>query len=1107
MGLLIVILIFAVLMVWAALASRMRRLEEQLAEEAEKRAVAENAIVQLKDRLSALERPVHPIPSPVAVAEKPKPVEKPAPAPTPAPVSVKVRVCQFCGRSAPESVAVCICGAAFDAPRPPAIPPPLPKPKPMPEPAPVFASVAVPQLLPEADPGWQDRLRAKVGEQGWEAVVGGNWLNKLGVLLLVVGIALLLGYEFTRVGPAGRVGIGLGVSLTMLIGGVLVERRPLYAIFGRGLIGGGWAALYFTTYAMHAVEAARVIENAYLGTGLLLIVACGMILHSLRYRSQTVSGLAYFIAFATLTLSESTPFSVLALIPLAASLLVLAYRFDWFRMAVFGLFATYATCASRPDAGAPLVTTQALFASYWLLFETFDVLRLRRRVRGFTVESLILPLNATGFLALSSVKWYRTDPAHLYLFMAACAALYLASSLVRVLFGHRSDGESTLDRIASGEYEGPVTVAAALAALSIVRRAPGVWIDAGLLIEGEILFLAGVRFGQTYLRQLASVVFGSLLVRLLSIDIPTGSATIHFAKRTWMNWSPAAAVTAAVFYLNRALRVTEGAVYSSVAAALVTLILAYECPQPYLCVAWLIFAALLFELGFRIRKPEFLFQSYAVGTLGTGAGLLINVISNDPDWHHVALPIAIAAAIHYATTLRIRLGEPERVSETVTWITAGSATAFMAALAGKLAPGDYLGLAWLVLGAALFELGIRKLPEQFRWLSYFVSVLGFGRILWFDVALVEKGSGAAQAIPLAAAALVCAAMTARLFRPMPDQIPDEEREWGRDVQCAGATLFLMTLAWLELPSAVVALAWGVLSLVVIEMGFRFSIARFRLIGNVAAHAVFGRLFLANFTNLGSTLHISHRMLTVLPVAISEYFIWSRYRVANVTPAEKAFSRLYLYAPAILVFVLMRFELGRSLAAVGWALFCVALFRGGIVLKIGDLRWQSYAIAALAFWRCWNTNFYIPESLAGIRGRVLAGALVTASFYAAQLMAPREAADGAGNLLDRYARTFYSLLASGLLAVLLFYEVSGGVLTMAWGVEGLALLGAGFPLRDRVQRLSGLFLFMICVLKLFLYDLRQLETINRILSFIVLGGILVGVSWIYTRFRDRIQRYL
>jgi Integrase core domain len=39
---------------------------------------------------------------------------------------------------------------------------------------------------------------------------------------------------------------------------------------------------------------------------------------------------------------------------LAAPLLHLAHRFEWHRMAVFGLFATYATCASRHDAGAPL---------------------------------------------------------------------------------------------------------------------------------------------------------------------------------------------------------------------------------------------------------------------------------------------------------------------------------------------------------------------------------------------------------------------------------------------------------------------------------------------------------------------------------------------------------------------------------------------------------------------------------------------------------------------------------------------------------------------------------------------------------------------------------
>jgi len=156
---------------------------------------------------------------------------------------------------------------------------------------------------------------------------------------------------------------------------------------------------------------------------------------------------------------------------------------------------------------------------------------------------------------------------------------------------------------------------------------------------------------------------------------------------------------------------------------------------------------------------------------------------------------------------------------------------------------------------------------------------------------------------------------------------------------------------------------------------------------------------------------------------------------------------------------------------------------------------------LSFW-------FTTGMLAANQIQVLTACLVIASLYATQLLAPRNSrAIIEDESMERYARAYYSLLAMLLLAILLFYEVSGGTLTMSWAVEALALLGAGFPLRDRVQRLSGLTLFLVCVLKLFLYDLRALETVNRILSFIVLGLILVGVSWMYTRFRDRIQRYL
>jgi len=627
---------------WAYLYSRLRRAEDRLNQEQYTRSQDSERIAELTRRIWMLEK------SQTATVSS-------IPAATPVETLVQPR--------APEPP---LYSEPFEAPTPvvfePAsvVVPPSDHP---PTPTPVFAA---PDLFGEPSPPqrtWRDQFRDSMGGQEWEAVVGGNWLNKLGVLVLVIGIALLLGYEFARVGPAGRVAIGMGAGLTMLLSGVFIERKRAYAIFARGLIGGGWAALYFTTYAMHALPAAKVIDNPYAGTALLLATACGMILHSLRYKSQTVSGLAYFIAFATLALSESTPFSVLALLPLAASLLYLAHRFEWHQMAVFGLFATYATAASRPDAGAPLASTQALFAAYWLLFETFDLLRLRRSSAAWTIESLILPINALGFLGLSIVKWQRSAPEHLYAFFAAGAALYLVSALLRTSLRPPSTfgGDSgTLERIAGGSYEGPITLSAAMAAAAILLRATGEWINLSLLIEGEIMFLAGLRFGQRYLRRLAGAAFVASVMKLVAVD-ESAAGSIDFAGRSWTNWSPIAALTAAVFYVNRMLRVPEGVLYSSAAAGLVAVVLGYETPHQYLCVSWLAFAALLFELGFQFRQQEFRYQAYVIGALGTGAGLILNVLEITAlgaraDWPLAWLPLSIAAAIHYAITLRIALG-------------------------------------------------------------------------------------------------------------------------------------------------------------------------------------------------------------------------------------------------------------------------------------------------------------------------------------------------------------------------------------------------------------------------------------------------------------------
>jgi hypothetical protein len=160
------------------------------------------------------------------------------------------------------------------------------------------------------------------------------------VFVAVIGIALLLNYAWDQMGAAGRVALSLAASFSLLASGVVFERREKYRTFSYGLIGGGWAALYTTVYAMYAVSAAKVIDNAFAATLLLLAVSAGMIVHSLKYRSQSVTGLAYFLAFVTLAIAEVTTFGVIMLLPLAASLLYIRTETPE-SLALFGLVATY----------------------------------------------------------------------------------------------------------------------------------------------------------------------------------------------------------------------------------------------------------------------------------------------------------------------------------------------------------------------------------------------------------------------------------------------------------------------------------------------------------------------------------------------------------------------------------------------------------------------------------------------------------------------------------------------------------------------------------------------------------------------------------------------
>lgn len=75
----------------------------------------------------------------------------------------------------------------------------------------------------------------------------------------------------------------------------------------------------------------------------------------------------------------------------------------------------------------------------------------------------------------------------------------------------------------------------------------------------------------------------------------------------------------------------------------------------------------------------------------------------------------------------------------------------------------------------------------------------------------------------------------------------------------------------------------------------------------------------------------------------------------------------------------------------------------------------------------------------------------------------------------------------------------------WLVIGVALLTAGVWLKSQVLRIASAVLISVAVLKVFVFDMSELEGVLRALSFIGLGAVLIGIGLFYQRLLTRAAR--
>ncbi len=84
------------------------------------------------------------------------------------------------------------------------------------------------------------------------------------------------------------------------------------------------------------------------------------------------------------------------------------------------------------------------------------------------------------------------------------------------------------------------------------------------------------------------------------------------------------------------------------------------------------------------------------------------------------------------------------------------------------------------------------------------------------------------------------------------------------------------------------------------------------------------------------------------------------------------------------------------------------------------------------------------------------------------------------------------------------SVSRLSVTILYAVYGVALIGLGVATRTAINRMLGLVAIGFVILKLYLYDVWNLATVYRVVAFGALGALLLLTSFLYSRFRGKIE---
>lgn len=393
-----------------------------------------------------------------------------------------------------------------------------------------------------------------------EYAVATNWLVRIGVVIVVIGVLFFLDYTSTRgwLGAMGKVSITLLTGSILLGGGIrLLGRR--YHLIGQGLLGAGLAVWYAGLFAA---------ANLYglIGTGsafvLMACVTLGAGFMAVRFNSLLVAILGLIGGYGTPVMLSTEAVNVPGffgyMLVLGCGVFGIAHRRNWHLLNALSFVATYSLASlSLYDAYEPALFWHVfpfLTAFFALFSTTVFIYQLRHGKPATLIDLLMLVFNALIYFALM----HRLIDKTFAMEWSAALTLGLGSFYTAHLY---------IFLLQRGRDRGLALGFTGLASFFLILTLPLLlsdqWLTLSWSVQAFILLWMANKLDSRFLQHTACALYMIVFVRFLYLDLgssfygalPEDISLMHYSRmllsRLISFGVPVASVAAAMRLLRR----------------------------------------------------------------------------------------------------------------------------------------------------------------------------------------------------------------------------------------------------------------------------------------------------------------------------------------------------------------------------------------------------------------------------------------------------------------------------------------------------------------------------------------------------------------------------